>query len=383
MPTFAYGAATIAIILGFKIFLPKVPGAIIAVVGLLTIATVTDASSYGVDVVGAIQGGLPPIGFPTGLTWGDVPAVVSTAFACFVLIIAQSAATSRSFAMKHGDRADVNRDIVGLAASNLAAGFTGTFVVNGSPTKTQILDEQRGRTQVANITVVIITLIVLLFLTDLLTDLPKAVLGGIVLLIGIDLIDVKGFARILRRRPVEFVIALLTALTVFLVGVTAAVVLALLLSLLNVISRQYKARDFVLGIRKDGGYAYAQAAPGQQSEPGLIVFRYEADLFFANASRFADDVESVVGGAPDKPTWVILDCSAIADIDYSAGQVLSGLLDYLDSEGVQLILARPGTDLLETLTRYRLRPRISDDHIYADLDGAIDAFPRGGASQSP
>ena len=374
LPTFAYGAATIAIIVGFKAFLPKVPGAIVAVVGLLALATVTDASTYGVDVVGAIQGGLPPIGFPSGLTWGDVPAVVSTAFACFVLIIAQSAATSRSFAMKHGDRADVNRDIVGLAAANLAAGFSGTFVVNGSPTKTQILDEQRGRTQVANLTVVIVTLIVLLFLTDLLTDLPKAVLGGIVFLIGIDLVDIRGLTRILRRRPVEFVIAIVTALTVFLVGVTAGVVVALLLSLLDVISRQYRARDFVLAVKGTSGYEYDAAAPGRQSEPGLVVFRYEADLFFANASRFADDVEAVVTGAPDRVRWVILDCSGIADIDYSAGQVLEGLMDFLESEGVTLVLARPGAALLDTLARYRLRARIPDDRIYSDLDAAIAAF---------
>ena len=150
--TFAFGAATIAIIVSFKRFLPKVPGAIVAVVLLIIVSAVTDASSHGVAVVGSVKGGFPPIGLPAGLAWGDVPKVVGIAFSCFVLIIAQSAATSRSFAMKHGDRADVNRDIIGLGAANLAAGFTGTFVVNGSPTKTQILDEQKGRTQLANIT---------------------------------------------------------------------------------------------------------------------------------------------------------------------------------------------------------------------------------------
>ena len=375
-PTLAYGAGTIAIILGFKLFLPKVPGPIIAVVGLLAVATFTDASSYGVDVVGAIQGGLPPIGLPVGITWGDIPAVASTAFACFVLIIAQSAATSRSFAMKHGDRVDVNRDIVGLAAANLAAGLSGTFVVNGSPTKTQILDEQKGRSQIANLTVVLVTLVVLLFLTNLLTDLPKAVLGGIVFLIGVDLIDVKGLRRILRRRPIEFAIAVATALTVFLVGVTAGIFLALALSLLDVIARQYRARDFVLGTRSNGGYAYNPAKPGQQSEPGLVVFRYEADLFFANASRFADDVQAVVDGAPDKVRWVILDCAGISDIDYSAGQVMSGIMDFLDSRGVTLILARPDEVLLETLRRYGIESRIPAEHVFDDLSAAVAAFPR-------
>ena len=225
--------------------------------------------------------------------------------------------------------------------------------------------------------VVFVTLIVLLFLTDLLTDLPKAVLGGIVFLIGVDLVDVKGLIRILRRRPTEFAIAVVTALTVFLVGVTAAIFLALALSLLDVIARQYKAHDFVLGTRGDGGYTYNPAQPGQQSEPGLIVFRYEADLFFANASRFADDVEAVVGGAPQPVRWVILDCAGISDIDYSAGQVLTGLMDWLDSKGIPLILARPDEGLLETFERYGLRSRVPAEHVFDDLSSAVAAFPRG------
>ena len=122
-----------------------------------------------------MQGGFPPIGLPEGITWSDIPTVLGIAFSCFVLIIAQSAATSRSFAMKHDQRVDVNRDILGLSGANIAAGLTGTFVVNGSPTKTQILDEQKGRTQVANMTMSLVVLVVVLFLTGLLTDMPKAV----------------------------------------------------------------------------------------------------------------------------------------------------------------------------------------------------------------
>ena len=267
-PTVAYGAATIGIILGFKYLLPKVPGAIIAVVGLLTIATVTDATSYGVDVIGAIQGGLPPIGLPQGVTWSDIPGVLSTAFACFFIVIAQSAATSRGFAAKHGDRADVNRDIIGLSAANLAAGLSGTFVVNGSPTKTQILDGDKGRTQVANLVVVAVTLVVLLFLTDLLTDLPKAVLGGVVFVIGLELIDIKGLVRVSRQRRRELFIAIVTAFTVFVVGVGAGVVLALVLSLLDVIERQYNARDFVCASARGRATRTTRRYPACSPSPG-------------------------------------------------------------------------------------------------------------------
>lgn len=374
-PTLAYGAATIGIIFLFKLFIPKIPGAIVAVVGLLTLATLTDATSYGVAVVGAIQGGLPPIGLPQGLEWSDVGALVPTAFACFFIVIAQSAATSRSFALKHGDRADVNRDIVGLSAANLAAGLSGTFVVNGSPTKTQILDGVKGRTQVANLVVVLITLIVLLFLTDLLTDLPKAVLAGVVFVIGLELIDIKGLVRVSRRRPRELAIAIVTALTVVILGVGPGIVLALVVSLLDVIERQYKARALVLEPKPGGGYKYEDAVPGAQSAPGLIVFRFDADLFFANASGFSDRLEAVVNGAPDPVKWLILDCTGVSDIDYSAGQSVADVTDYLHQRDIHLILARPEKQLLETLERYDLIKRLDPKHIFDDLDTAVAAFP--------
>jgi len=372
--TCAFGAATIIIIVGFKRFLPKVPGAVVAVVLLIVVSTVTDASSHGVKVVGSVSGGFPPIGLPTGITWSDVPKVLAIAFSCFVLIVAQSAATSRSFAMKHGDRADVNRDIVGLSAANLAAGLTGTFVVNGSPTKTQILDEQKGRTQVANLTMSALVLLVVLFFTGVLTNMPEAVLAGIVLLIGLDLIDLQGLRRIATRRPSEFVIAAVTGVVVFAVGVEQGIILAIILSILEIIRRQYKPKAFVVSEGKDGIPTYQPAKSGTQSAPGLLVFRYDADLFYANASRFVDDVEGLIESAPDPIRWLVLDAGALDDIDYSAGISLSGLLDYLDAHGITFVLARADTGLLHTLEMYGLRRRITDAHLFGNLVDAIDAF---------
>ena len=372
--TFAFGAATIVIIVGFKKFAPVVPGAIVAVVLLIAISTVTKASTHGVAVVGSVQGGFPPLGLPSGLTWSDVPKVLGIAFSCFVLIIAQSAATARSFAMKHGDRADVNRDIVGLAGANIAAALTGTFVVNGSPTKTQILDEQKGRTQVANVTMSAVVLIVVLFATGLLTNMPKAVLAGIVFLIGLDLVDALGLRRIYARRPSEFVIAAVTGVVVFAIGVEQGIVLAIVLSILEIIRRQYKPKDFVVGISSEGIPTYEAATPGAQSAPGLVVFRYDADLFYANVSRFVDDVEALVDHAPDPVRWVVLDAGALDDIDYSAGISLAGLLNYLDARHITFALARADTGLLHTLELYGLRTRIPDSHLFGNLTDAVSAF---------
>ena len=253
---------------------------------------------------------------------------------------------------------DVNRDIVGLAGANFAAGLSGTFVVNGSPTKTQILDEQKGRTQVANLTMSAIVLLVPLFFTTVLTDMPKAVLGAIVFLIGLDLIDIAGLRRVARRRRSEFFIAVLTAVVVCAVGVEQGIVLAIVLSIIEIVRRQYQPARLRHRLSAAGEPTYQPAAPGTQSAPGLIVFRYDADLFYANANRFADDVQNLIDTAPDPVRWLILDAGGLDDIDYSAGVAFAGLLDYLDAHQITLAIARVDPWLVDTLRAYDLLDRI-------------------------
>lgn len=372
--TFAFGLGTILIIQIFKRFLPVVPGAVVAVVLLTTISAVTNAQAHGVAVVGAVQGGFPPIGLPSGISWSDLGKVLPTAVSCFVLIVAQSAATSRSFAFKHGDAVDVNRDIVGLSGASLAAGLSGTFVINGSPTKTQILDEQKGRTQLANMTMAAVALLFTLFFTGLLTDMPKAVLAGIVFLIGVSLIDVAGLRRLWRRRKNEFVVALITTVTVFAVGVEQGIILAIVLSLLDLVRRQYKPGDYIIGQDQAGEPTYQPAVPGAQSLPGLIVFRYDAELFYANANRFADELESVISAAPDPVRWVALDCGAIDDIDYSAGVTLANLVKYTKAHNARFVLVQPDNQLLATLRTYRTLDAIGEDNIFPTLADTFHAY---------
>jgi len=373
--TFAFGITTIAIILLIKRFAPKIPGAVIAVVLLIIVSTVTDASAHGVKVVGPVPDGFPsPLGIPQGISSNYMAGLIGIAASCFVLIVAQSAATSRSFAMKHGDKVDVNRDIVGLSGSSFAAGLTGTFVVNGSPTKTQILDGQGGRTQVANITMSAIALVFTMYLTSVLTNMPKAVLAGIVFLIGVDLIDITGLKRILSRRKDEFVIAVVTAVVVCAVGVEQGIILAIVVSIIDIIRRQYQPKDFVVGLSEAGEPTYTKAAPGVQSEPGLLVFRYDAQLFYANANSFVDDVQRLVEAAPTPVRWLVIDASTLDDVDYSAGLALNGLLDYLEVKKVTFAIARADTTLVTTLAAYGLKERIPDEHIYGNLVDAVDAF---------
>ena len=370
----AFGLSTIVIIRIFKRFIPAVPGAIVAVVLLTAVSALINAQAHGVAVVGAVQGGFPPIGLPPGISWSDVHKVLPTALSCFVLIIAQSAATSRSFAFKHGDTVDINRDIVGLSGANLAAGFSGTFVVNGSPTKTQILDDQKGRTQLANLTMAAVVLLFTLFATGMLADMPMAVLAGIVLLIGVSLIDRSGLQRLWKRRKDEFVVALITTVTVFAVGVEQGIILAIALSLADLVRRQYKPGDYIIGQDQAGKPTYLPAKPGTQSLPGLVVFRYDAELFYANANRFADQLEAVISGAPDPVRWVALDCGAIDDIDYSAGVTLANLVKYSHAHHARFVLVRPDTQLLGTLRAYGTVDAIGEDNVFATVGDAFRAY---------
>jgi MFS superfamily sulfate permease-like transporter len=317
---------------------------------------------------------MPPFGLPQGIDLSDIPAVMGVALSCFFLIIAQSAATSRSFAMKHSERVDINKDIVGLAGANIAAGLTGTFVVNGSPTKTEILDEQRGRSQMANITMSLVVIVVVLFLTKYLTNMPVAVLATIVFMIGLSLIDVKGLRRLSAARVSEFVIACVTAVAVFAWGVEEGIILAIALSVVELVRRAYTPTDFLVGVNKGGEPTYIAAEPGSESLPGLLVFRFDSRLFYANSSLFVDRIQELIAAAPSRVRWLILDCSSIGDIDYSASLNLEGLIAALHEEKRIFALADVDPELLMVLTKLQTLEHFDNAHIYPTVQEAVAAF---------
>jgi MFS superfamily sulfate permease-like transporter len=203
-----------------------------------------------------------------------------------------------------------------------------------------------------------------------------------VFMIGYGLVDIHGLNVIRRRVPMEFWIALATAATVCVVGVEQGIVLAIVLSILQLVQRQYRAKNFVVGEDAAGQPTYRAAVPGAQSRPGLIVFRYDSELFYANANRFTDDVEAVLQAAPDPVAWVVLDCSSIDDVDYSAGLALNGLVDYVHAHGAHFGVARADARLLETLELLGTLDKFGRDHVFGNLSDAFDAFRRDPSPRS-
>ena len=225
-PTLLVSAAVLVVILGSKAISPRIPGALIAVVGAIVVSWQLDLAADGVSTLGVVPSGLPDFGFPS-VTWAQFTGLLGTGGAIFIVVLAQSAATSRAYAAKYEEPFDENVDLVGLGLANASAGLSGTFVVNGSPTKTQMVDGAGGKSQLASLTTAAIVLVVLLFLTKPLQYMPTAVLASVVFLIGIELVDVKGLRTIYRMRRDEFVIAVITGLLVVVVGVEQAIVVAI------------------------------------------------------------------------------------------------------------------------------------------------------------
>ncbi|MGH3843843.1 MAG: SulP family inorganic anion transporter [Pseudonocardiaceae bacterium] len=310
----------IVVVLGIRRLTRRVPGALIAVVGAIALSQTVNLAGRGVHVLGAVPSGLPHMSIPS-LALVDLRVLLPTAVSMFVVIVAQSAATSRAYAANHGEDLSEDRDLVGLAGANLSAAFTGTFVVNGSPTKTQMVDGADGRSQLSQLIASLVVLLVVLELTGPLAYLPVAVLATVVFLIGIELIDVTGMRRIYTVRRAEFVVALLTAAAVVFIGVEQGVLLAIAVSIVDHLRHSYDPRSSVLVKSPAGHWQSLTVAAGRRTTPGLVIYRFGTSLYFANASRLAADTTTLTQhGEP--PSWLCLDGAAIGDVDYTAAAVL-------------------------------------------------------------
>jgi SulP family sulfate permease len=337
----AVSLAGVVIIVGCRRINKRIPGALIAVIAAIVVSYLTHLSSYDVAVLGTVTGGLPKFGLPTGATLNAsvLEQLLPIAFSMFIVILAQSSATAQAYATRYSESFDENTDLVGLGLANIAAGLSGTFVVNGSPTKTEMVDTAGGRSQLATLTTAAITLLVLLFLTQPLAYLPEAVLSSVVFLIGVGLIDAKGMREILAQRPAEFWVASITALVVILVGVEQGILLAIVLSILSHTRHGYKPKNTVLSVDSSGRPHMVPVSSHAQAMPGLVIYRFNHSLYYANAERFSQEMLELVGSAQPPLSWFCTDLTAVDDVDFSAAATLREACKLLKQRGVRLVFA--------------------------------------------
>jgi sulfate permease, SulP family len=257
---------------------------------------------------------------------------------------------------------------------------SGTFVVNGSPTQTAMADSSGARSQIAQLVFAGVVLLVLLVLPGPLQYLPRCVLAGIVFTIAVGMVDIKGLRDIRRESRGEFYLAVLTAAGVVVIGVEQGILLAIALSLLRHVRHSYRPHTMVLAPNATGRWAPAPATPGKETEPGLIIYRFDADLFYANENRFVDEVRALVQHATTPVSWFIVDAGAITDIDYSAAQSVRDLLDELDCQGVGMVFARVSSYLRSDMDRHGITAAIGETQIFTTLHEAIAAVRFGALS---
>jgi high affinity sulfate transporter 1 len=372
--------AVLIVIVGAKAISRLIPGALVAVVGATVASWALDLTSRGVAVLGAVPGGLPIPGLPdVSWNWSLIQTLLPTAFAMFVVILAQSAATSRAYAARYDESFDENRDLIGLGLANLGAALTGCFVVNGSPTKTQIVDSAGSRSQLASLCTVAIVIIVLLFFARPLGYLPQAALSAVVFLIGIELIDVRGMRRIYLERPWEFWVASTTALVVVIWGVEQGIVLAAVLSLLVHTRHGYRPKNVVLVESGRDHWTTLPASSRAQIVPGLVVYRFTHSMYYANSEWFLQEIMQFVNGAEVPLRWLCIDAGAIDDVDFSAAETLRAIVHTLQQRGIRLVLAVVSDAIRNELDRSGITPLLGKDAFYDTVVDAVNAY----RSQSP
>jgi sulfate permease, SulP family len=374
--TLAISIAVLVIIVGGRRINKKIPGPLIAVIGAIVISYLFNISSYGVAVLGTVPGGMPKLGLPTGATLNPsiIYQLLGVAFSMFIVILAQSAATSRAYATRYSESFSENVDLIGLGLANIGAGLSGTFVVNGSPTKTQMVDSAGGRSQLATLTTSIIVVIVLLFLTKPLAFMPEAVLSSVVFLIGVELVDALGMRKIYAQRKVEFWVALITALVVIFIGVEQGILLAIVLSILIHTRHGYKPKNAVIAVDPSGKQHVAPVSSRAQVIPGLMIYRFQHSMYYANAEHFSQEVLELVEGAQPPLAWLCIDATAMDDVDFSAAATLREIYGTLKEKGVRLVLAEVGEDVRRELDLSEVTDLVGKDAYFETLSDVEDAY---------
>jgi sulfate permease, SulP family len=372
LPTLALSTlVAVSILLGRRMA-PRVPLSLFAVIGSIVASAAYGFAARGIATIGPVPGGLPTIGFPD-VTWREALSLLPVGASCFVMIIAQSAATSRAFASRYHERVDSDADILGLSAANAVAAASGAFVVNGSPTQTAMADRAGARSQIAQLVFAGVVLLVLLFLTRPLQYLPRGVLASIVFTIAIGMIETKALLDIRHESPGEFYLAIVTAASVVAIGVEQGILLAIALSLFRHVRHSYSPHTVMLVPDARDRWVPVPAEPGKETEPGLIVYRFNSDLFYANANRFTDEIRNLIERAPTRIRWFVVDAGPITDIDYSAAQSVRDLLESLARQAIIIVFARVSPYLRSDMDRHQITAAIGKTRIFSTMHEAIAA----------
>ena len=352
---------------------PKLPGALLVVVLAIAASWVLQLADDGVAVVGAIPPGLPSVAIPS-VHLGDAISLLPAALGIFLVSYSDEILTARSFAGKHGQHVRADQELTAMGVANLAAGITQAFPVGASGSRTAVNDQMGSRTQLSGLLGAAAIALVLLFLTEPMQYLPKATLGAVIVFAAIGLVDIPAWRGLARTSRVEVAIAATTMAGVVLVGVLQALIIAVALSIIDVARRSATPHDAVLGwVERLGRYANVRLHPSARITPGVLVYRLDDRLFFANAGYVRGRIREAIDGAPAPVRWLVFDAEALSHVDATGIDALVKLIESLHTQHITFVLARLKGPMRETLREAGILELIGEDHVYPTVRAAVEA----------
>ncbi len=369
--TTAVGVGCLVIIIAFRRFLPKVPGALVAVIAGIAVVAIFNLDLQDVHIVGDIPAGVPPFGIPD-IGIGDIGLLIPGALAVLLVGYAESISTARMYAAKNGYKVDSNQEFIALGASNLGAGLSGGFVVDGSLSKTAAAYELKPQTQLSNLLVGGFMLITIVALTPLFHDLPEATLGAVVIAAIIHVVDFGKLKRLYQLNKIELLFGLAALFGVLILGLLAGLLVAIGVSFVALVYRSSRPGSAVLG-RESGENVYQDISrhPEDETFPGLLIFRFDAELFFANSSYFHDELTRLISGSETQVKAVLVDAESMHGLDITAAEMLQELRNELSEANIAVLMARVHGQVRDMMDRAGLTESIGVEHLFPSVRAGV------------
>jgi MFS superfamily sulfate permease-like transporter len=367
------GIAGIVVVLVLQRWLPKVPAVLVMVVLAIAATSVFNLATRGVSLVGALPKGFPPLTVPS-VKLSDLGPLFAGAVGIALVALADTISTASAFAARTGQEIRGNQEMVGIGVANLAAGFFQGFPVSTSGSRTAVAERAGAKSQLTGVVGAALIILMIVLVPGLFRNLPQPALAAVVITASLSLADIPGTVRLWRQRRAEFLLSIAAFLGVALLGVLPGIAIAVALSILNVFRRAWWPYDTVLGRVTDlEGYHDVRSYPAAEHLPGLVIYRFDGPLFFANAKTFRDEVRRMARADP-KPTWILVAAEPMTDVDTTAADVLTELDEALNAQGISLVFAELKDPVRRKIERYGLTRTIDPQHFFPTVDAAVDVF---------
>ena len=361
-----------AALLVFSRLLPLWPGALVVVIAGIAASWLLDLEAQGVKVTGEIPAGLPSITTPD-VTGSQMISLIGPALAIFLVSFSDAILTARSFAARHGETVDADQELLAFSIADAAAGMTQGMPIGTSGSRTAVNDSMKARSQISGIVSFATIAVILLFLTAPIRFLPSAVLGAVIVFASLKLIDSEQWRELARSSRAEVVIAVVTAVAVLSIGVLPAIIVAVFLSIVDVVRRTATPDDAVLGYSEpDGRYVDVKTNAQACVTPGTVIYRIQGRLFFANAHFLKRRVWAAVDGAPRPVRHLVLDASMISGVDAAAVGAIREVHQGLTHRSISMDVARATTELRAQWDSTGLTSLIGADHFHPTIAAAVE-----------